>query len=167
MKIVHEVQKYRNISARRSSSELVYWCTTALRLHGLQDSWARGGKVCLLPSSSLLPSPVSPFFSPPLPFPLALSTLPFLLCCETDPLNTTRVWRLCCNAPPVGSGAEPQPQSQCRYILSQWNVSCGNDFGSFLCEPNVVIEVNLGRLVGLLFLGEGKCHIHGCVGAHV
>ena len=49
-----------------------------------------GGRVYLLPFISI-PSPVAPFFSsPPLSFPLALSTLPFLLCSEADPLNTAR-----------------------------------------------------------------------------
>jgi len=54
------------------------------------------GKVYLLHFLSI-PSPVSPFFSSfPHPFPPTLSTLPFLLCCEADRLNTAKNLRQRC-----------------------------------------------------------------------
>ena len=49
---------------------------------GARGILARGGKVYLIPLLSL-PTTASPFlFAPTRPLPPALSTLPFLLCCE-------------------------------------------------------------------------------------
>jgi len=88
------------------------------------------------------------------PFPclsiLAPSTLPFLLCCKVDPLNTAR-----------GSvGAlpqwEPRPLSQVKYILSYETCPVATIFGSFCAKLNVVNEANLACIH---IPGEGKAPV--------
>jgi len=136
--------------------------------------------------------PLHPFAILLLPYPPLSScnvhSVSFLLCCEVDPVNTTMGSGLRCKPPsgvwgrasqwvcgrasqwglgqslPVGSGEQPQPQLQFRYILNWWNVSCGSDFGSFLYEPKCC---NWSKCSIVYFPGDGKCPVLPmAVGAH-
>jgi len=120
-------------------------------------------KLYLLPFLAI-PSLVSPFFSSSLlPSPLALSSRSAVSSVLGSGSLTAGLWERC-KLPQRGHSergpghpAEPRPQSQFRYILRRWNVSCGNDFGSVCGNQNIVTEAYLS-----LHIFQGRASALSC-----
>ena len=105
----------------------------------LRDEAAKS--TCSLSSPSL---PVFPFLSfPPIPLPLALSTLPMLLGYEANPFHRARSLWEHCDLLQSGLRQTAPAATAIRYIFETVKSVCGNDFGSFCTYQNVVIEANV------------------------
>jgi len=98
----------------------------------LSTSWAPAGTVArgspTHPFPSLLPFPSRhciPFHSLPCPFSPPRN--------DPKPMQSRTLWSAV-SSPSEVRGRAPTANAF-RYILSRWNVSGGNDFGCFSCEP--------------------------------
>jgi len=84
---------------------------------------------------------------------------------QSAPLNSASesVWGSIVSPPARSGGRAPAPNAF-RYILSQWQMSGGNDLSSFCANQNVVTEANRtctfarGRQVPPLAMASAPCH---------